>query len=128
MSTKYCLYLENPTFDTNQDCGQITAKQAKTYIRELANLRAIPQESCLYNLSVQFFSHNGQKYYLCGDPNYQPKLHKTCNGWMRLKINNKSCRKCATEDCLKNICSGKCQDEFVIDLIGKKLFADKYQK
>ncbi len=126
-TTKYYLYLENPSFDIHQDCGQITAKGAKAYIRELADLRTIPQESCLYDLSVQFFSHNTHKCYLCGDPNYKPKLHKTCNGWMSLKINNKTCHKCATEDCLKNICSGKCTDEFVINLIGKKLFAEKYQ-
>lgn len=125
---KYDLQLSNPTFDITQDCGVITAKQAKAYIREIANLRTIPQDSCLYDLSVQFFSHNGQKYYLCGNPNYKPKLHKTCNGWMSLKINNKNCRKCATEDCLKNICSGKCTDEFAREIIGKKLFADKYEK
>lgn len=31
-------------------------------------------------------------------------------------------------DCLKCIASGKCTDEFVINSIGKKFFANKYQK
>jgi len=127
MATKYYLYLENPTFDITRDCGDITAKRAKTFIQELANLNTIPRESCLYDLSVQLFSHNGQKYYLCGNPDHKPKLRKTCNGWMTLKINIKRCRKCPTEDCLKNIQSGKCTDEFACAVIGKKLFANKYQ-
>ena len=126
MTKKYDLQLTNPTFDIYQDCGQITATQAKKYIRELANLRTIPQESCLYDLSVQFFSHDSQKYYLCSTPDYKPELRKDNNGWMSVKINNKGCRKCATEDCLKNIYSGKCTDEFACEIIGKKLFADKY--
>ena len=124
---KYDLQLTNPTFDISQYCEQITADQANAYIRYIANLHTIPQGSCLYDLSVQFFSHKSQKYYLCGNLDYKPELHKTSDGWMTLKINNKSCRKCATEDCLKNIYSGKCTDEFACEIIGKKLFAEKYQ-
>lgn len=30
-------------------------------------------------------------------------------------------------DCLNCIAEGKCQDEMIIKLLGKKLFADKYQ-
>ena len=35
-------------------------------------------------------------------------------------------RDCKT--CLKNIASGKCCDEFIVNTIGKTLFADKYAK
>lgn len=40
---------------------------------------------------------------------------------------NAPCGVRTNNGCLKCIKNGKCQDKLVIDLIGKKLFADKYQ-
>ena len=33
---------------------------------------------------------------------------------------------CPTANCLNNIANGKCRDKFIIELIGKNFFADKY--
>ena len=41
---------------------------------------------------------------------------------------NGNLRKCNSDDCLKNLASGKCKDAFVIEHIGKKFFANKYQE
>lgn len=126
MSQGKCdLHLVNQVFDISQDCGQISVKKAKKYIQELANYTLIPQDSCLYTLSATFFGSEIEKYFLCCNP--KPKIHTKNNYYMRLGIILKNCRKCPRQDCLQNIQSGKCTDEFAREVIGKKLFAEKYQ-
>ena len=79
----------------------------------------IPHESCIMSLSASITR--------TATTAYEYKSHsEELNIYM-----HPFQKKCAIRDkknCPRCIASGKCRDKFVIDLIGKKLFADKYEK
>lgn len=57
--------------------------------------------------------------------------HKDSYKFEIMLENSRLCVPCcdvlrSKKDCLECIASGKCRDEFTINTIGKKLFADKY--
>lgn len=124
---KYSFYLSNPTFGIFHNCEKISATKAQEYIQELSNWHSIPHNSCLYSLSAHLVSHNSKKFSLTHNSRLTPKISKTNYGALGLRINLKTCKKCPTEKCFINICSGECSDDFVREIIGKKLFAEKYQ-
>ncbi len=100
-------------------CVYWTVNGMNTFLEQLKNTD-IPVESCILQICAKMtkevsIAHNNQR--------------DTDKGLI-ISINpvNRKCKIRDTKNCIKCIASGKCRDEFVIDLIGKKLFADKYNQ
>ncbi len=102
-----------------QPCGHLSADEMNDLIEQIKNAK-IPFESCIISMSVDL------SQYFCN-----MKIFKLASKSEHLTINLNTCKKCGIHKqihCPKQIASGKCQEEIVIDLIGKKLFADKYNQ
>ena len=101
-----------------KQCGFMDTNTLNEYWKELQNTQ-IPVSSCLCALATDFSKttqiNKGDK------KNTHARL--IVSVWpVAPKCTISDCAKCTT--C---ITTGKCMDEFVINLIGKKLFAEKYQ-
>ena len=101
-------------------CGHLQIGKMSEFFAQIKNAK-IPSESCIAAIYTSIAStalttrekntqNNAEEFIIDIYPTNQ-----------QCKIKNKA-------NCPKCIAAGKCCDEFVINLIGKKLFADKYQK
>lgn len=117
--------------------GQITESELEEFIQELAKYSAIPKTSCLYSFNFNF--HNYMEKNICLRTDFpcfdkSKGLREKHSAGVHISIQLKSKHKCSTNNlfcdirdvCFEHIRTGKCKDEFVINHIGKKLFADKY--
>ena len=99
-------------------CGHWSIAEMDDFLAQVKRTH-IPDTACVISLfaSMKKFAHIG----------YRVTSHSE-----ELEIfMNPLRKKCAIRDkknCPKCIAAGKCHDEFVINLIGKKLFANKYEK
>lgn len=100
-------------------CGYLQIGEMSEFFAQIKNAK-IPSESCIAAIYTSITStaltmrgkntqNNAEEFIIDIYPTNQ-----------QCKIKNKT-------NCPKCIASGKCRDKFVIDLIGKKLFAEKYQ-
>lgn len=109
-------------------CTQMSKNEIQNYLGKVTKQRTIPKTSCAYNIK-----HHLQN---CGcidvllDQNKQNVecIQKEYSSYMKISVQMTNWRKCPREACLENIKSGKCTDLFIVNLIGKQFFSDKYQK
>lgn len=102
-----------------KQCGVFETNALHGIITDIKNTQ-IPDTSCIRSLSTNYTED-----YLCdmGNGGISTNERLIISVWPTDK-------KCAIRDkknCPRCIAAGKCRDEFVINLIGKKLFAEKYQ-
>ena len=107
------------------DCGKMSAKQMKDYVKEIAAKKIIPQSSCVHHICALCNVRDSISTILWHDQNTL-KPQKFNSGALDIHITMVNHRNCTRQDCFNNIKNGKCTDEFVIDIIGKKFFADRY--
>lgn len=104
-----------------KQCGFMETNDLNEYWKELQNME-IPASSCVRSLSTDL--HRSDRI-----SRIEPYKEITAE---RLVVSiwptNKKCSIKEYKNCTKCIAAGKCRDEFVINAIGKKLFADKYQE
>ena len=101
-----------------KQCGYMDIESLNEYRKSLKNID-IPASSCIKALSIDFHQTDNID-----------KTDKTSTARLIVSVWPVA-PKCAIQDCAKcttNIINGKCTDAFVVDLIGKQFFADKYAK
>ena len=99
-------------------CGHWSVEEMTEFLKKIQNTD-IPVESCLSSVFASIrenisIAHDYKTHY----ESFTISIYPTR-------------QKCAIRDkknCPKCIATGTCRDEFVINLIGKKLFADKYKE
>ena len=111
------------------NCGHMTLNDIKKHLNDIAHISRIPQTSCLYNMHARLFTINGIDVKLAR-PGSPSATGKTTNNSVHIDISVKiknGC-KCSNGSCFQNISAGKCTDDFMINIIGKRFFADKYKQ
>ena len=104
-------------------CGTMSGKEVLEYLEGLSNIDKIPQDSCVTSFDA------GLYYSKMTFINTSEKIIKEWVHDLKIDLRYKpehECR-CKRDDCFKNIESGKCIDPFMIEHVGKKFFAEKYQ-
>ena len=101
-----------------KQCGFMGTDALNEYWQELQTIE-IPASSCLTALNTDFHQTNQ----INKADNNSTSTRLIVSVWPVAPKCNSDCNKCTT--CIAN---GNCKDEFVINTIGKKLFAEKYQK
>lgn len=106
---------------------KIPYKSALTYVKSFTNT-TLPSNSCIFEFELQL---NYEKDYSTHMNRWtaittkKELVNSQLSIWYRL---NRSLKDGFCQNCLNNIASGKCTDNFVIEHIGKKFFADKYKE
>ena len=101
------------------DCGKMSAKQMKDYVKEIAAKKIIPQSSCVHHICALCNVRDSISTILWHDQNTL-KPQEFNSGALDIHITMVNHRNCTRQDCFNNIKNGKCTDEFVIDIIGKR--------
>lgn len=108
---------------------QMTKAEIKKYLKELSeNYAEIPKNSCLYSFYAGFNAYDDMTVNLGNQWNSNNNFSEVSGGCMNVRIYIKGCSKCHQSKCINNIKNGKCVDDFVCEIIGKKLFPDQYSK
>lgn len=106
---------------------KIPYNDALSYIESFNKLK-LPDNSCIFKLNLHLYY---QKEYFTDMNRWTSTNTRKEQDLSHMEIDyrlNGNLRKCNSDDCLKNLASGKCKDAFVIEHIGKKFFANKYQE
>ena len=113
-------------FDTSYDipAGQMTETQIKDYLATLLSKGNIPETSCLCRMFANM--NIDTTTFLSGTGKAKDNFIRY-NGRLNICSFLKSDSICTAKNCARKIKNGKCTDAFVIETIGKKFFADKYQ-
>ena len=118
----------NPSTILLSSDSVLTEREAKRYLKDLAKeFRHIPATTCFLCMETQFskkettsvsFNRNWK--------NNKVQKEKILSNSLELHL--ATCLNCTNTErnCLNNIKEGKCQDKFVIELIGKRFFSTKY--
>lgn len=108
------------------DCGNLSTKQIKQYLQEIADNKTIPVNSCVHNINAKFRMVRETYAFATTNGPITDNHHTVTMGGLDISVCNRYGCKCHREHCFENLASGKCTDEFMIKIIGKKFFADKY--
>ena len=113
LSSAYNLY----GLSSCKHCGFMKPDDLHKLLENLKNAE-IPASSCIHELSTHFEQTDSID-----------KREKTTTERLIISVwpVAKTCKIDDYRQCTTYIKKGKCTDKFVIDHIGKKLFADKYQ-
>jgi len=104
------------TYTSQRGCGNLTPDEMNDLYQSIKNSN-IPSKSCASSIYAEL------KQTSCSAPKFERS-----SSHLTITINpKKQCGIRKDTRCADCIISGKCTDEFVINLIGKKLFANKYQ-
>ena len=124
---KYYVYLTHSMMISTLGGKQMTESEIEKYLQDLSECYAeIPQSSCLHSLSANFNRWRDTELHLGNNWNRKDNFTRTHSGVLNIRIDIKACSKCHRRECMKNIETGKCLDDFVRTVIGKKLFPEKY--
>ena len=108
------------------DCGSLPAQEIKKYLNRLATKKSLAKDSCVRHFKARFENTESASVYLCHE-NQCPNAPQTEeSGRLNLYMTNKNNSKCSGHDCLNNIRNGKCTDAFIVEIIGKEFFENKY--
>ena len=115
----------HPLASGSMFCGTKTQKEIEKFIRDLSAKKILPKDTCIYQIYAHF--HNTEKIdaYLLHNISNMDTPCKEHDSSLEICIHKQE-QKCSSKDCFYNIQNGKCVDPFVIDTIGKKFFANKY--
>ncbi len=110
-------------------CKPLKLNDAITILRDLSNT-AIPDNCCLYDIIADVYQNIRYSTYTFKPLSWRntPNFTHTATPSMSIRATLNIPTKCDRSLCIKNIASGKCRDEFVINNLGKKIFAEKYAK
>ena len=108
-------------------CPEMSVRQIQKYLRGLENVGKIPGDSCVYCINAQFVHSDSEAISLSRNQLRQPQLSERASGELQITIQRTNGKKCHSQNCFANIQNGKCIDKFMIDVIGKKFFAEKYK-
>jgi len=135
MTKKYDVHIFNvthaPTSLSSILGSPMSMPQVEKYLQQLSK-KHMPCDSCIDELRAYFTNKDDIKLSLSGLKSSwragNAPIKKTENHSASFSIYLTLMRpyKCKSEDCLDNIKNGTCRDKLVIDLIGKKFFAEKY--
>ena len=128
---KYDVMLDYSCFGSGSSieplyCGSLTIEQIENYLRELTTKKMIARDSCAHHLTANFVNKESLSVFLARGCQCPDAPYKESVGRLNLYMTNMNNCKCPYRDCFNNIRAGKCVDPFVIDTIGKKFFANKY--
>lgn len=133
MINKHYVQLVDTTYGYGQSgnsepiqCGSLTQEEIETYIKQLSANKVLPMGTCVHHMSARFYNTDKVYTYLVQDQPNTGVPSEEHNSWFEIGIGNTAGQKCSKYDCFNNIKHGKCTDPFVIETIGKKFFADKY--
>lgn len=101
-------------------CGYLQIGEMSEFFAQIKNAK-IPSESCI----AAIYTSIASTALTIRGKNTQNNAEELI---IDIYPTNQKCKIRDGKNCIKCIASGKCRDKFVIDLIGKKLFADKYEK
>ena len=107
-------------------CATMSLKQIKKYLQDLDTAGQIPVGSCIYRMSAAFNYTNSKTVTLSYEQSQNTQNPEKELGSLQIHITRSSAKKCPNRDCFANIQNGRCTDEFMINVIGKKFFARKY--
>ena len=102
----------------------LSRDQIQNYLRHLS-LQLMPDTSCIYHMCASFVNQDKQRVSFCRTTNFMKTSEDHFAG-LTVYVSLINGCKCRHEDCLRNLKNGTCTDKFMIDVIGKPLFADKY--
>lgn len=108
-------------------CGSMTIEQIKQYLQELATKKTLSFYSCPNHFTAHFENKESLSVYMSHHYDCPATPREESKGCLNLYMTNHGKNKCSYRDCFNNIKNGKCTDSFIIENIGKKFFADKYQ-
>lgn len=104
------------TYTSQRGCGHLTQDEMNNLYQSIKDSN-IPSDSCVSSIYAEL------KHTSCSALKFERSSSR-----LTITINpKKHCGIRKDTRCADCIISGKCRDEFVINLIGKKLFAEKYQ-
>ncbi len=101
-----------------KQCGFMESEQLNKILASLKNID-IPESSCIRSL----YTHFERTVSIDKTEKASTEENLIISVWPTAK----KCEIKNYKQCTACIANGNCMDEFVIDNIGKKLFADKYQ-
>ena len=107
--------------------GWLSMAQIEEYIQEILSKKHVPIDSCVFSIEAEFNSTQRLKATLRHGQAFENYSHKETKGGLNVSFILKNGRKCDSYKCLDNICTGKCTDKFMIEVIGKKFFPQQYK-
>lgn len=127
---KYNVRLHYSWYDSGStepmDCGSLPMQEINQYLARLSAKKNIPRNSCVRQFKARFENQESATVYLCHEQQCPNAPHREESGRLNLYMTNKNNSKCNGHDCFNNIRNGKCTDAFVIEIIGKEFFENKY--
>lgn len=130
MQHKYDVHLTIATdgdLGLTLNCNRMFKGQIEKYIYDIADKNKVPQESCVYRVGASFNDITSIHTHISHDSEQTADSVETSMGALDINVLRKNDCKCSKYQCLYNLASGKCNDPFMIDIIGKKFFPDKYK-
>ena len=109
-------------------CNPMTKPEIQNYLDTISKHKNIPYDSCLADIDIRLEYSGNMAMHLSRDSNGVNSNKKDYASDMKIFVQTVHDRDCPRQECLNNIQNGKCTDRFVIDIIGKQFFADKYAK
>ena len=124
-SGEYELYMDNPSLvPQSRDsffCGNITKSQVDNFLNELSKYESIPESGCFGCIRAYVLTRNSKRISVSATNNNQ-NSEKFYNV-LQIDFDKEKC-KCS--NCLGNIKTGKCKDDFVREVVGTTLFSKMY--
>ena len=109
------------------NCGELTAGEIQTYLRELQGIKTIPDGSCFHYMEAHFNKQDQSEITLSAGITRKPAtLKNQSNGELTITIVMGNKCKCPKRDCFGNLQNGLCTDDTMKGLIGTKFFAENY--
>ena len=130
MPHKYDVHI---SFSTDGERGltlngnRIFKNKIKKYIYDISDMNMIPKESCIHRIGVCFNDITTMQTSLSQDPEQSVYPIESYMGGLDINILRKHKCKCSQYQCCYNLVTGECTDPFMIDIVGKKFFPDKYK-
>lgn len=106
----------------DKSCGTMSSEDMKLLYSQICKEEKGPAIGCLTGLSAELKKCTCNNFLLL-----TKESEKQLTITMHIAREWTQCRARNSEYCLKNLISGECKDKFVVNLLAKKLFADKYQ-
>ncbi|MCR4918000.1 MAG: hypothetical protein K5912_03600 [Alphaproteobacteria bacterium] len=127
---KYDLYMSDPSMPAvnRQEilCGKISKQDAEKFLTELEKTDIPPESSCFGCVSAHINSKT-ERFVMVSELEHYYKSCKYNRSHGQLVVSFDRVR-CKCDFCLDNIKTGKCVDDFIRTVIGKKLFKKRYSK
>ena len=126
------VFLETHDLDHvyREQCGCWSVADMNKFLQTSQGIQ-IPHTSCMFGMAAKLtqiarasrIQNMNFQWFKLQIPSTEKNLTITVN----MDCVDRPCNTPDIKKCLNYIATGKCKDKFTIDLLGKTLFADKYQ-